>query len=377
MTKKIVFLSGTRADFGKIKSLLKVCSEIDFVDYSVFVTGMHMLKKYGSTFKEVENFTTQTYKFINQVEGESMEAILANTIDGFSKYVHEYQPTLIIVHGDRVEALAGAIVGSINNILVAHIEGGERSGTIDELIRHSVTKMSHIHLVSNKEAKDRVMQMGESQDSVFVLGSPDIDVMCSDLPNIAIVKERYLIEYESFHIVLFHPVTTEIEYFEKYATMLVDALLENANENYIVIYPNNDMGSDLILRQYARLNGLKNFKIFPSIRFEYFLSLMKNAVSVIGNSSAGIREAPFFNIPSINIGTRQNGRGAAKSIIDVDYNKDEIKQAIKSVRQIDKECFHTENHHFGNGDSAHKFKEILESDQLWNISRQKYFIDRK
>ena len=158
--KKILFLSGTRADFGKLKSLIKIVQNSDEFESHVFVTGMHMNSLYGKTVDEIykskiENITT----FINYDKDEFMDITLANTIVGFSEYIKSLNPDLIVVHGDRVEALAGAISGSINNYLVAHIEGGEVSGTIDELIRHSVSKMSHIHLVANNEAKNRPLYL--------------------------------------------------------------------------------------------------------------------------------------------------------------------------------------------------------------------------
>lgn len=370
-TKKIMFLTGTRADFGKIKSLIQASSEIREVEYNIFITGMHLLKKYGNTHKEVQDVFCNTYEFINQYVDESMDMVLSNTIAGLSRYIHENKPDMIVIHGDRVEALAGAIVGSINNILVAHVEGGERSGTIDELIRHAVTKMSHIHLVSNEEAKQRIIQMGENSNSVFIIGSPDMDVMNSNnLPSIKEVRERYEIKFDAFHIVLFHPVTTEINQLEQYAKNLVDALIESKH-NYVIIYPNNDMGSSIILKEYERLKFLSNFKLFPSIRFEYFLTLMKFSKSVIGNSSAGIREAPFYGIPSINIGTRQNMRSIERSIVDIGYEKEEIKRAIQNVETLKVK----KSNKFGVGNSADEFKKILQDNRIWNISKQKVFID--
>ncbi len=163
MTGKILFLTGTRADFGKLKPLIQSVDATDAFDVAVFITGMHTLSRYGYTLDEVyrvlpehrlRDGTRSVYVYHNQVLGEPMERVLASTIEGLSRYVTEFRPNLIVVHGDRVEALAGAIVGALRNILVAHIEGGEVSGTVDELIRHAVTKMSHIHFVANDEPSD-------------------------------------------------------------------------------------------------------------------------------------------------------------------------------------------------------------------------------
>jgi len=374
VNKNILFLSGTRADFGKIKALIQTVQNLNGFDYSIFVTGMHLLQRYGNTYLEIKKSGFENiHTFINQHVDEPMEMILSNTIQGLSRYIHENRPDMIIVHGDRVEALAGAIVGSLNNILVAHIEGGERSGTIDELIRHSVTKLSHLHLVANQEAKDRIVQLGEKEETIQIIGSPDIDVMKSNnLPSIEEVKKYYEIPFNSFHIVMFHPVTTEYEMFSTYTNNLVDALIES-NENFIVIYPNNDHGSKKILKAYERLENLQNFKIYPSIRFEAFLTLIEHAISMIGNSSAGIREAPIYGIPSINIGTRQNMRFKSETIIDTDYSKEAILNAIHKAVNGKMKKYRSE--YFGDGSSAEEFKKLLLNKKTWEISPQKVFID--
>jgi len=374
MDKKILFLSGTRADFGKIKALVQTVIDLEGFDYQIFITGMHLLARYGNTHLEIsKSGFTNTHKFINQYIDEPMEMILANTIQGLSRYVQENRPDMIVVHGDRVEALAGAIVGSLNNILVAHIEGGERSGTIDELIRHSVTKLSHLHLVANEEAKNRILQLGESSDTIKIIGSPDIDVMKSEnLPSLEEVKSYYEIPFDTFHVVMFHPITTEVENISEYAKNLVDALIES-EENFVVIYPNNDHGTNEILNEYKKIENMKQFKLYPSIRFEAFLTLIEHAKSLIGNSSAGIREAPIYGVPSINIGTRQNLRFKSETIIDCGYDKKSILESIEKVKQ--KEVKGKKSEYFGSGNSAESFKQLLLDEKLWQVSPQKVFVD--
>lgn len=370
--RKVVFLSGTRADFGKIKSLIQVLEEDDNFEPHVFVTGMHLMPEYGMTLIEIErcNFSN-IYSYSNHTSETTMDLTLAKTIEGFSAYIKEVNPDLIVVHGDRVEALAGAIAGSLNNILVAHIEGGEISGTIDELIRHSVSKMSHIHFVANEDAKRRIIQLGEIENSVKVIGSPDVDIMFSkSLPTIDEVKKYYEISFESFAVVMFHPVTTEFNQIEDYANQFVDALLAD-NKNYVVIYPNNDLGSKAILKAYKRFLGNERFRVFPSIRFEYFLTLLKNSDFIIGNSSAGIREAPYYGVGTINIGSRQNNRALHNQIVNIGYSVEEISNALKlDLTKIEKD-----NTSFGVGDSASLFLNSLKSKEIWKISKQKQFID--
>jgi UDP-N-acetylglucosamine 2-epimerase (hydrolysing) len=370
--KKIVFLTGTRADFGKLKSLIEITNSDPNYEVQLFVTGMHLQEKYGSTVDEIVKCGyPNIYRYINHTSERSMDQNLAKTIQGFSDFVRENKPQLIVIHGDRVEALAGAIVGSLNNILVAHVEGGEVSGTIDELIRHAVSKMSHSHFVSNAKAKQRLIQMGELEDSIFVIGSPDVDVMVSkNLPSITEVRNRYEIEFEEYGIVLFHPVTTEYEHTREYSTNLVNVLIES-ERNYVVIYPNNDLGSSDILKEFERLIGNPNFKIFPSVRFEYFLVLLKNAKCIIGNSSAGIREAPYYGLSTVNIGTRQQNRALHHDILNCGYQeKDIFENIIKAFNSNFKPVSL-----FGDGKSDLLFKEAINSPNFWNISKQKQFKD--
>lgn len=375
MIKKIVFITGTRADYGKIKALMKIIEDHENCDLHIFATGMHLLSKYGSTYKEIEKDKfSNIYKYINQNENSHMDIALSNTIIGFSNYVAEIKPDLIIVHGDRLEALAGALVGAFNNIKVAHIEGGEVSGTIDESIRHSITKFSHIHLVSNEDAKRRIIQLGEKSDNIFIIGSPDIDIMMSDnLPDLFLTKKHYGIEYEKYSILMYHPTTTEIHILEKNIKEIVDAIIES-NLNYIAIYPNNDPGNEIILKEYERFKECNNVKVFPSIRFEYFLTLLKHCEFMIGNSSTGVMETCMYGIPSIDIGNRQKNRYNSlvlKNILHVDGGKQKILKSIKNISKKNKIV----NNFFGDGKSSEKFKKILDDDNFWNIDIEKNFVD--
>jgi UDP-N-acetylglucosamine 2-epimerase (hydrolysing) len=372
--KRIVFLTGTRADFGKLKSLISITQNSENYDVHIFVTGMHMNSLYGSTVDEIQKCGFKNiYQFTNHNTIENMDRTLAKTVDGFSRYIAKVDPDLIVVHGDRVEALAGAIVGSMNNILVTHIEGGEVSGTIDELIRHAVSKMSHIHLVANKEAKMRLIQLGELESSIFILGSPDLDLMNpKTLPSLDVVTKRYEIEFSDYSIAMFHPVTTEYKDIQKNAKYFVDALLKS-DENYVVIYPNNDLGSHEILHEYERLKNNNRVKMYPSLRFEYFLTLLKNAKYIVGNSSAGIREAAYYGIPAIDIGTRQNNRAKSLSIFHCNDDSDSILHAISRARVFQNQG--NIESYFGMGNSDKIFLKLLDGESIWSIQHQKQFQD--
>lgn len=382
MTRKVLFITGTRADFGKLKPLIQgVDATADF-DTAVFITGMHTLSRYGYTLDEVyrvlpehrlRDGTRSVYVYHNQVVGEPMERVLASTIEGLSRYLTEFRPDLIVVHGDRVEALAGAIVGALRNILVAHVEGGEVSGTVDELIRHAVTKMSHIHFVANEEASRRLLQLGERPETVHVIGSPDIDLMVSpSLPDLAEVKRYYDIPDEAYGVVLFHPVTTDLEDTGRSAHAIVDAVLESGRK-HVVIFPNNDEGCELIFDAWKRMENMPGIKMLPSMRVEYFLVLLRNARYMLGNSSAGIRECPVFGVPAINVSTRQTGRSNAECIINVPGEAKLLAEAMNTAwHNLDR---HAPDLSFGTGNSAALFLETLRTDSFWSVSTQKLFND--
>ena len=374
MSKKIVFLTGTRADFGKLKSLIDVLLTHPSFDVHIFATGMHLDEKYGFTVHEIEKYGYQNiYKFINHDSEELMDLTLSRTINGFANYVREVHPDLIVVHGDRIEALAGASVGALNNILVAHIEGGELSGTVDELIRHAVSKLSHTHFVANADAAKRLVQMGEHDSSIFEIGSPDLDVMLGNrLPSLSTIQEHYKIEFDEYALSLFHPVTTELDNLAEYANSYC-AALKKSGFNYIVVYPNNDKGSELIMQQISKLQYMPKFRVFPSLRFEAFLGLMQHANFMIGNSSAGIREAPYYGLPTVNVGTRQNRRSKNPDIIHTGYGLEEILSGIQQA--IQKKI--KPKQLFGNGNSDVRFLQILNSQNFWQIPRQKLFTDKE
>lgn len=371
--KKILFITGTRADYGKIKSLIKAIEkELEFEVY-VFVSGMHLIENLGNTYREVlkDNYKN-VYVDFSQANRGIMSYDLGNVICDLTGYTKKITPDMIVVHGDRIDALAGALVGALNNIKVAHIEGGEVSGTIDESIRHAISKLAHVHLVCNKEAKKRLLQLGEQEERIYVIGSPDIDIMLSDkLPLLEEVKARYNIPFEKYAIFMYHPVTTEFDTLGERIGNVVSGLLESGL-NYVVVYPNNDMGSEIILNEYRRFKNNPHFAIYPSLRFEHFLTLLKNAEFMIGNSSAGIRETGIYGIPAIDIGDRQSGRYILQNsnIQHVEEEKDQILQAVGQYRKYKKTSFM-----YGKGNSAENFLKILKDNEIWDLDIQKRFMD--
>ena len=372
--KKVLFITGTRADYGKMKTLMKALDIDEQFDAFIFVCGMHLYEKFGNTYKEIlKDGYENVYIPYGLFQTQDGSINLGNTIMCLSGYVDHIQPDMIIVHGDRMDALAGAVVGALHNILVGHVEGGELSGTIDESIRHAVSKFAHIHFVCTDEARERLVQLGEETNRIFVIGSPDIDVMVSaDLPQLSKVKSRYNIEFDHYGIMMYHPVTTEYDTVGDKIRNVVSAVIES-KKNYVVIYPNNDLGSETIINEYKRFEQDKHFKLFPSLRFEYFLVLLKNAEFIIGNSSAGIRESGVYGVPAIDIGTRQQGRFTPSKNTNIQHVSEDVTEIVEAINQSP--YYKTPSLLFGKGDSTKQFLNIVKQPSFWSIGIQKHFVD--
>ena len=371
MKRKLLFVTGTRADFGKIEPLALAAISSGF-DVSFFVTGMHMLEKYGMTKIEVHRVQgAQVHEFLNQREGDPQDLILAKTVAGFSDFCTEHKPDLVVIHGDRIEALACALVCATNYIRSAHIEGGEVSGTIDEVLRHCNTKLASHHFVSSPEAAKRVMALGESKEVVHVVGSPELDFHSKPSGvTIEEVKAHYTIAFDEFGIVIFHPVTSEAASMQEQADSLYEVLVASG-KSFVVIAPNNDPGADSILSVIEKLPQ-ERFRVVPSMRFSHFSELMRNASAVIGNSSAGVREAPFIGVASLDIGTRQTNRALGKSIVHVSsYDKPAIAEFLSTNWGQSYVC----DDAFGTGSAAERFMTILQNEDFWNGELQKAFSD--
>lgn len=368
--KNIVFVTATRADYGKLKSIILSTQKNKNFNVRVFVTGMHNLISYGNTVDEIKKDKVKNLKlFSNQIVGDDGCNILSKTILGFSRYVKKNKPELVIVHGDRIEPLACAIVCCLNNIKVAHVEGGELSGTVDEIFRHSISKLCNIHFVTNLRAKKRLIQMGELSNYIFVTGSPDVDLILSkNLPSLEDAKKRYNINFDSFVIAVFHPVTTDLKNLKLNINNFIKAL-KFSKKKIILIYPNNDLGADVIIKEYNRIKN-KNIKIFPSLRFEYYLTFLKNCEFIIGNSSSGITEAPYYGIPTINIGDRQKNRANLKSIINCNYKSNVI---LKHVKKFTNKKRFKRSYFFGLGNSQSKILKVLTMKKIWKLNNQKQF----
>ena len=371
--RKIIFVTATRADYGKLKSIILKMQSSEKFETRVFVTGMHNMRLYGKTSDELKKDKIKNlFIYNNQTLKSSMNDIFIKTIQGFSNFATNENPDLVIVHGDRLEALACTISSLLQKVKVAHIEGGEVSGTLDEILRHSISKLAHVHFVTNNKAKKRLTQMGENKKNIFVTGSPDIDIILKKkLPSLEEVKKRYQIKFDNYSIAILHSVVTNTKSLKKEVKIFFDSLIKS-NKNYIIIYPNNDLGSDIILKHIMTLRKNKKFKTYPSVRFECFLTLLKNSKFIIGNSSCGIIEAPYYTIPTINIGNRQHNRVEKRdTIFNISFNSNQI---IKTIKKLENISFKKDNF-FGKGNANDLILKLMLSHKFWKTSIQKNFID--
>ena len=371
MPRKILFVTGTRADFGKIRPLAEAARDAGH-RIGFFVTGMHMLKMYGLTKIEVHRVQgAEVFEFPNQRPGDGQDKVFAATIVGFSGFLAEYQPDLVVVHGDRVEAMACALTCATNYVRCAHVEGGEVSGTIDEIFRHCNTKLATFHFVSSESARRRVMRLGEPPDTIFAIGSPEIDIHARPSGvSIDEVRRRYEITPEDYAVVIFHSVTSETDTIGAQAASLFRSL-EASGKRFVAILPNNDPGSEDIVKVIRKLPAGR-FRTIPSMRFNYFSELLKNAAVLVGNSSVGVREAPFLGIPSLDVGTRQTNRTRAPSVTACSATDND---AIRGFLDREWNRRHEPHKAFGEGGAASRFVAVLEDSGFWLRSLQKEFAD--
>ena len=376
MKKKILFVTERRADYSKLRPVIDQIKKSKKFDYYLVVTGSHLLRKQGYTINEIKKDGFKIYKKFNMFEekeddsASTMTIAFGKAIINLTKIIKQLKPDLVFSGFDIGANFAAAVVGAHMNIHVAHLEGGEITGTIDESIRHAISKFAHIHFTSNEQATKRLIKMGESSKNIFTVGNPSLDVIKSIkfISKKELEKEFNINLEKPLLLIVQHTVTTEINEIDKYFLETINAIKET-NHQAIIISGNSDAGSQKI-KKIIKNSNILNYENLPFIKY---ISLLYHSSAIIGNSSSGIMEAPFLHIPSINIGTRQEGRGKTTSIINVTYNKYEIKTAINKIL-TDKKFLNSikkqKNQH-GNGVASKKIVQILEKLKFENIPIQK------
>jgi GDP/UDP-N,N'-diacetylbacillosamine 2-epimerase (hydrolysing) len=371
--RKILFVTERRADYSRLKPIMELVSKSKKLELQLVITGLHLSKEFGDTRKVIEKDGFQVsaslpiYKKNDADDGKAMSHAFGSFVHSLTDAISRLKPDVVFCGFDLGAHLAAAIVGMHLNIPVAHIQGGERSGTIDEVIRHAATKFSHIHFVATEESRERVIKLGEDPKYVFLVGSPSLDTIHStQYESREDVFKKYEINPENPLIILAqHPVTTEVDEVIKQIRESVAALdffKKKHKAEVIAIYSNNDSGGKRIVSELKK----SGFMVFPHIVYEDYLRLLKVADVLVGNSSAGIHEAPSFGLPAVNIGTRQQYRERGENVLDVPCNKGAIKNAVTKAL-FDKKFItlvKSEKNPYDSGKAAPKIVKILETIKL-------------
>ena len=382
MKRKICVVTGTRAEYGLLYWLLKEIEADKELELQLIATGMHLSPEFGLTYKEIE----KEFKINKKIEmllssdtsvGISKSMGLAQI--SFAESYDELKPDIVIVLGDRYEIFSATSAAMIARIPIAHIHGGEATeGLIDEPIRHSITKMSHLHFTATNEYKNRVIQLGEHPSRVFNVGGMGIE-------NIKRLKLLSKDEFEKSIefklnikniLVTFHPVTLENSTAKEQFQQLLDAIDELEDTNIIFTKANSDTDGRVInqmIDEYVTKNSHKSI-VFTSLGQLRYLSALQYVDAVVGNSSSGLAETPSFKIGTINIGDRQKGRIKASSVIDCEPNKDSVLKSFEKLYSKEfQETLKTTINPYGNGCVSKKIVEILKSVDLGNILKKSFY----
>lgn len=365
MIRKILYISGTRADYGLMRHTLYAIQNHPTLTIEVAATGMHLMPEFGLTINEIKNdkfVVHEIHAIFKRDDKESMASFLGTCIIKLTRIIKDKKPDILLVLGDRAEMLAGAIAGAYLGIPVFHIHGGDKSFDVDEIARHAITKLSHLHLATTKTSAKRIIRMGEDAWRVFVVGAPGLDsILQEKLFTSREITHKYQIKKtEPIMIVIQHPVTQEVSEAPKQIRETMKAIKELGYQT-VLVYPNADAGGRAMIRVIEGYRKYPFIHIYKNIPHKEYLSLMSIASVMVGNSSSGIIEAPSFYLPFVNIGTRQKGRERGVNVIDVGYEESEIKRAAQKAlfdtRFIKK--VKMSKSPYGNGKAAQKITKIL------------------
>lgn len=374
--RKIAVVVTARPSYSRIKTALKAIQEHPKLDLQLIIAASALLDRYGSAVNYIEKDGFEiAAKVFNVLEGENLTAAAKTTGIGIlelSTVFDNLKPDIVVTVADRFETMATAISASYMNIPLAHVQGGEVTGNIDEKVRHAITKLSDYHFVASEDAKQRVIRLGENPDMVFNTGCPSIDLAAQVKANPELNFDPY-VKYggvgskpnlsSGYVVVMQHPVTNEYQESRKHIEETLKAL-EKINKPILWFWPNVDAGADGTstgIRAYRENNKPTNMHFFKNMEGSDFLRLLVNADCLIGNSSVGIRECAFLGVPVINIGSRQNKRERGNNVIDVMYNSVEIYEAYKMLSQNKKP---QESLVYGGGDAGNKIADLLATQPL-------------
>lgn len=367
MTRRICYISGTRADFGLMRSTLTAIAADPGMELTVLATGMHLDRAYGHTVDEVEAAGLQLLASVpvsgNEPSGATMARDIGLMIGGFVEALDCERPDLVLLLGDRGEMLAGAIAASHLNIPVAHIAGGDRSGTIDEPVRHAVSKLSHIHLVSTEESRERLVRMGERADRVHALGTPSLDdLLAMPVPDAASTRAKLgLASDERYLLLVFHPVLQDAERAGADCATVLKGL-RSYPHHVVALAPNSDAGSRAVLATLqAATTSDPRFILNTHLPRPLYIAALAHCDALIGNSSSGIVEAASFGVPVLNIGPRQMFRERNANVLDAGFDADDIASAVERSVSIGR---YPIANVYGDGQSGARIVELLRTVEL-------------
>lgn len=381
---RVAIVTSTRADFGILLPLIHKLEADPFFSVTILATGSHTDTVRGGTLQEIKSEGVKDLAVIDIDTSDTTEIGVAKsaaeTVEKFAFELDNLHPDLVILLGDRYEILSVAMAAFLLKIPVAHISGGDvTSGALDDSIRHSITKLSHIHFPTTEEYRERVIQLGEQPDKVFNVGNLCIDNVKKVLPVSKAELESFLdFDLEKFErniLVTLHPETT---YGDQRALndIFFDALSNLNDVGIIITYPNHDAGGDTIIESILKVKSESPHSICvrESLGMRRYHSLLRYVDAVVGNSSSGITEVPSYGIPTIDIGSRQQGRIRAYSVINVGYESDDIQRALKLALSDDfkHKCQEVKNP-YGEGDSAEKIVNILKSIKLKGLIKKEFY----
>jgi UDP-hydrolysing UDP-N-acetyl-D-glucosamine 2-epimerase len=374
--RKIAVVVTARPSYSRIKTALKAIQEHPDLELQLIIAASALLDRYGSAVNYIEKDGFEiAAKVFNVLEGENLTAAAKTTGIGIlelSTVFDNLKPDIVVTVADRFETMATAISASYMNIPLAHVQGGEVTGNIDEKVRHAITKLSDYHFVASEDAKQRVIKLGENPDMVFDTGCPSIDLAAIVKTNPTLNFEPY-VKYggvgnkpdlnNGYVVVMQHPVTNEYQESRKHIEETLSAL-EKITKPILWFWPNVDAGADGTstgIRAYRESHNPTNMHFFKNMEGEDFLRLLVNADCLIGNSSVGIRECAFLGVPVINIGSRQNKRERGNNVIDVNYNTIEINNAYQRINNQPKPL---PSFVYGGGDAGKKIADLLAQSEL-------------
>ena len=377
--RKVCVVTGTRAEYGLLRCLIRSIKDSPVLDLQLIVTGMHLAPEFGLTLQEIESDGFRIDRKVEMLLSSDTPVGITKSMGvamiGFADALSELSPDLLLVLGDRFETFAAASSALIANIPIAHCHGGEiTEGAFDDALRHSITKMSWIHFVATIKSRDRVIQMGETPERVYCVGGLGVDCM----KNITLLSRDDLEESLDFKLgprnilVTFHPVTLDLIPSSTQVSHLLDALSQLEDTHFIITAPNSDTEGRSVMDLLKKFcSSRDNAQLFTSLGHTRYFSSIAHCDAVVGNSSSGLLEVPSFNKPSINIGSRQAGREKALSVIDCDPETLSIRKAIDLAFSPDFQSKLTKTvNPYGSGGAAQAIIKVLESLPTNSLSKR-------